>query len=78
MYIAYSPEIKAKAINMHNAGKPVSAISKELGIAESTLHRWICYYTSPQSVTEEQAAKEIAKLAAECNHMQNVLKILYF
>lgn len=76
MYVTYSPETKAKAINMRNAGKPVSAISKELGIAESTLHRWICCYTTPQSITEEQAAKEIAKLASECNHMQNVLKII--
>ena len=76
MYVAYSPEIKAKAINMHNTGKPVSAISKELGISESTLHRWICCYTTPQSITEEQAAKEIARLTVECNHIKNVLKII--
>jgi len=76
MHAAYSPEIKAQAINMRNAGKPVSVISKELNISESTLHRWIYYYTSPQSITEEQAAKEIARLTAECDHMKNVLRVL--
>lgn len=77
MYVQYSPEIKTQAIELHNAGKPVAAISKELGISESTLHRWFSLYTTPQSVTEEDAIREITRLTAECKHMQNVIEIIH-
>lgn len=76
MYVQYSPEIKTQAIELHNTGKPVAAISKELGISESTLHRWFSLYTTPQSVTEEDAIREITRLTDECKHMQNVIEII--
>ena len=76
MYVQYSPEVKTQAIELHNTGKPIATISKELGISESTLHRWFSLYTTPQSVTEEDAIREITRLTAECKHMQNVIEII--
>lgn len=50
MYINCKPETKAQAIELHNAGKSVTAISKELNISESTLRNWFLQYSTPQSV----------------------------
>lgn len=77
MYVKYSPKIKAQAINMRDRGKTVSVISKDLNISESTLFRWFRLYKTPQSITEEQAVKEAERLAAECQHLQNVVEIIH-
>ena len=68
MYVQYSPEVKTQAIELHNTGKPIATISKELGISESTLHRWFSLYSTPQSITEEDAIREITRLIAASTH----------
>ena len=37
MYVHHTPETKAQALVMRSAGKSVTAISKELHVAENTL-----------------------------------------
>lgn len=76
MYVMYSPEIKAQAINMHSSGKTVSAIRKELSISESTLHRWFRLYRTSQSIFEDLSAKEVDRLTTEYKHLQNVVEII--
>lgn len=76
MYVHYAAEIKTQAIELHNTGKSVTTLSKELGISESTLHRWFSLYSTPQSVAEEDAVREITRLTEECKHMQNVIEII--
>lgn len=41
MYVRHTPETKEQAIELHNTGKSVAAISKELKISESTLRNWL-------------------------------------
>ena len=65
MYINYKPETKAQAVELHNAGKSVTAISKELNISESTLRNWFLQYSTPQSVTEDQISHEVSRLTTE-------------
>lgn len=77
MYVMHTAEDKAQAIKMRDAGKTVSVISKELNIAESTLYRWFCIYATTQSINEELIAKEVARLTAECQHLQHIVEIVH-
>lgn len=76
MYINYKPETKAQAVELHNAGKSVTAISKELNISESTLRNWFLQYSTPQSVTEDQISHEVSRLTTECMHLTNTIEII--
>lgn len=76
MYVMYSPEIKMQAVKMRSAGKIISSISKELIVAESTLYRWFRIYPSTDSISEEQATKEVIRLTTECQHLQNIVEII--
>lgn len=76
MYINCKPETKAQAIELHNAGKSVTAISKELNISESTLRNWFLQYSTPQSVTEAQISHEVSRLTTECMHLTNTIEII--
>lgn len=76
MYVHYTPEIKAQAIEMHNTGKSVATISKELNISESTLRHWLLRYPSPEQITAEQSTHETARLAAECTRLTNTVEII--
>ena len=76
MYVMYSTDTKAQAIEMRNAGKSIAAISKELSISESTLRHWFLRYSSPEQITAEQSTHEIARLAAECTRLTNTVEII--
>ena len=56
MYVQHTSETKAQAIEMHNTGKSVATISKELNISESTLRHWFLRYSSPEQISEEESA----------------------
>lgn len=71
MFVKHSPETKAEAITMRREGTPISTISKELHVAESTLYHWFKTYESPQSIDNE-----LEKLAAECKHLQGMIDII--
>lgn len=76
MFVKHSSETKAEAITMRREGTPISTISKELHIAESTLYHWFKTYESPQSIDNELVTKEVEKLEAECKHLQGMLEII--
>ena len=76
MYVQHSPETKAQAIELHNAGRPVAAISKELKISESTIRNWLLRYSSPEEIAEEQCTQEISRLTAECTRLMNTIEII--
>lgn len=76
MFVKHSPETKAEAITMRREGTPISTISKELHVAESTLYHWCKTYKSPQSIDNELVTKELEKLAAECKHLQGMIDII--
>lgn len=76
MYLRHTPETKAQVIELHNAGKSVAAISKELNISESTLRNWFLQYSSPQAVTEDQLSHEVTRLTVECTHLMNTIEII--
>lgn len=71
MFVKHSPETKTEAITMRREGTPISTISKELHVAESTLYHWFKTYESPQSIDNE-----LEKLAAECKHLQGMIDII--
>ena len=76
MYVRHTPETKAQAIELHNTGKTVAAIRKELNISESTLRNWFLQYSSPQAVTEDQLSHEVSRLTAERMHLLNTIEII--
>lgn len=76
MYVQHTSETKAQAIELHNTGKSVAAISKELNISESTLRNWFLQYSTPQSVTEDQLNHEISRLTTERTHLLNTIEII--
>ena len=76
MYVHHTPEIKAQALVMRSAGKSVTAISKELHVAENTLRNWFLTYATPQELEDEQASKEASKLSSECLHLQHIIDII--
>lgn len=76
MYVHYTPETKAQAVELRNTGKSVAAISKELSISESTLRRWFLCYFSPEEVTAEQLTHEISRLTVECTRLMNIIEII--
>lgn len=76
MYVQYTSETKAQAIEMRNTGKSVAAISKELIISESTLRNWFLQYATPQAVTEEQINHEITRLTTECSRLMKTIEII--
>ena len=61
MYVQHTLETNAQAIDLHNAGKSVTGISKELNISGGTLINWFLQYSTPQSVTEDQPSHEVSK-----------------
>lgn len=76
MYVHHTPETKAQALIMRNAGKSVATISNELHIAESTLRNWFLAYATPQEIADEQALKEVSRLSSECSHLQHIIEII--
>ena len=76
MYVRYKPETKSQAIELHNVGMSVAAISKKLKISESTLRNWFLRYTTPQAVVEEHIAHEISRLTDECSRLSNTIDII--
>lgn len=76
MYVQYTSETKAQAIEMRNTGKSVAAISKELIISESTLRNWFLQYATPQAVTEEQINHEITRLTTEWSRLMKTIEII--
>lgn len=76
MYRQYSTEIKARAVELHNAGTSVAAISKKISISESTIRNWLLRYSSPEEITEEQSTQEISRLTAECARLRNTIEII--
>ena len=76
MYVQHTSEIKAQAIEMHNTGKSVAAISKELNISESTLRHWFLRYSSPEQISEEESTQEISRLTAECSRLMKTIDII--
>lgn len=76
MYVQHTSEIKAQAIEMHNTGKSVAAISKELNISESTLRHWFLRYSSTEQISEEESTQEISRLTAECSRLMKTIDII--
>lgn len=76
MYVQHTFETNVQAIELHNTGKSVTAISKELGISESTLRHWFLRYSSPERITEEESTQEISRLTAECSRLMKTIEII--
>lgn len=76
MYVQYTPESKAQAIELRNTGMSVTAISKELSISESTIRNWLLRYSSSEKIAEEQCTQEISRLTAECTRLRNTIEII--
>ena len=41
MPLSYAPQFRAMVIDQIRAGKPVREVVAELGVSESTVHRWV-------------------------------------
>ncbi|WP_246552452.1 IS3 family transposase [Vallitalea pronyensis] len=74
----YSDEFKQQIVELYNAGKPVSALSSEYGVATVTIYKWI-NNLSPIKVSEDEtmSAKDyqsMKKRIAELEMENEILK----
>lgn len=66
----YDDEFKASAVKMVlEKGRPINAVSKDLGISEPALRRWIKASADP----EDAASKRLAELEAENKRLKKEL-----
>nr|WP_246552305.1 transposase [Vallitalea pronyensis] len=74
----YSDEFKQQIVDLYNAGKSVSALSSEYGVATVTIYKWI-NNLSPIKVSEDEtmSAKDyqsMKKRIAELEMENEILK----
>jgi transposase len=72
----FTDEQKAEAVRIvHQSGKPVSQVAKEMGLTESALRKWIkqsqvdCQ-SNPQGQLTSAERKELAELRRELKRVQ--------
>ena len=76
----YSPEFKTQAISLvREAGRPASAVARELGINTNTLYNWLSSVsaTSPKKIANNESAAEIKRLKkalAQAEMERDILK----
>ncbi len=71
----YDSEFKRNVVNLcKDSGRSVISISKEMGIGESTLHKWIKGYSQGSSFPGkghvEASQAELVALRKELNHVR--------
>lgn len=72
----FTDEQKAEAVRIvHQSGKPVSQVAKEMGLTESALRKWVKQsqverQSNPQGQLTTAERKELAELRRELKRVQ--------
>jgi transposase len=76
----YTDEFKRKMVELHETGKTVSELSREYGIAKSTISKWEREYTSTGSFkagdNRSEEETELRKLRKENKKLRMEIDIL--
>lgn len=76
--VRYSEEFKQQLVDLYNSGSSVSYLSREYGVANVTIYKWIKEFSPVQvSESEQITAKEYEKLKkriAELEMENDILK----
>ena len=72
----YSKEEKGKVINLYSTGVSVTQISKENGVARSTIYDWIKEYNKKPRRTKPIDMHEVVLLRQKCEQQEKMIEIL--
>lgn len=72
MYVQRTLEIKAQAIDLHNAGVG----SRNQQRTEYFSINWFLQYSTPQSIAEDHPTHEVSKIPPKCMRLTNTIEII--
>lgn len=73
----YTKEFKETIVQLHEAGKPVSNLVKEYGVANQTIYKWLQLYgQSGKSKAENVSLHELQQMRKEMVKMKEENEIL--
>ena len=73
----YSEEQKKKITEMYFAGKTITEISNETGVARSTLTAWIKEYEQKPKSTKQVNMRDYNDLKQKCEQQEKMIQILW-
>ena len=73
----YNDEFKKMIVNLYNSGKTASELTREYGISNAALYKWVKLYSPIETSTGEITTnEEILKLRKQLAETQEELEIL--
>lgn len=72
MATTYSDEFKEKMVHLYNAGKTITELSRDYGVSNSALSKWIKFFNSSGSFREadNRSAEETELIRLEKENKQ--------